>query len=616
MGKARKGSHQPIPPDPAPPPPAAATAVLPIPARRLRRVWFFRMMALVFPFCCVALAEWSLRLAGQGIDPRLVQQSVRNPAGDVHYLNPRVDVAYCRDDLRGPEPRGFVLPRPAAVLRVIVVGESSVQGYPYPSEVAFPRQMEFLLQRQLDDQKVEVLNAGIVGVSGLPLSDLVQQCAAAEPSVIVVYAGHNEFYGVGGVATNAQLSPLGLSLRKTRLAQWWSAGAPSDPARASQTAAGPLISRLPTEIRIPPSSPLVQQAWENFQSRMESIAVFCTRKHIPLLLCAPVSNLRSQSPWADSDLLTTLQAVEQRVGAPLSAATSGAYLSELQTQTTEHPEDAILQFRLAQCLELTGDNAGAQRSYELARDLDQCRYRAPSTYRDALREIASQSSIQAAYLDLEPIFCAQSVHGIPGDELFLEHVHFTFAGHWLMAQAISQQLVEETLGRTWDASRVPSDAERDEWLGLVPEDHLVALYLASFIGEELPFSQSLDAKDHAVALKSKIAALEQSLDPERLQRFHSLPNPVKTDDLIDGLGRMHLGLNDPQSAFDLFQRSTRRRPWMPNGYVFCAVAAQMQGHLTQSRDSLLQSTQTVIPETPRLLSDRERLERILRRSAP
>ena len=40
---------------------------------------------------------------------------------------------------------------------MIVVGESTVQGYPYPSELSFPRQVGCILQKQLPNLTVEAL---------------------------------------------------------------------------------------------------------------------------------------------------------------------------------------------------------------------------------------------------------------------------------------------------------------------------------------------------------------------------------------------------------------------------------------------------------------------------
>ena len=182
--------------------------------RRGRHTFFFRIGAVLFPVLVAFLAECGLRLAGSGSDFPLVES-----AAESSYLNPSVDAAYCREDLRGPEPREFLIPRPDDEIRILVVGESSVLGYPFSSELSFPRQMECLLARQYPDQKIKVLNAGIVGLSSLTISDLVAQTAAVDVSMIVLYCGHNEFYGVGGVSTNSPLSKFQIQIGRSRILQ-------------------------------------------------------------------------------------------------------------------------------------------------------------------------------------------------------------------------------------------------------------------------------------------------------------------------------------------------------------------------------------------------------------
>lgn len=576
--------------------------------KRSGRVWLFRGLAIAFPFVCLWLTECCLRWNDVGVDSTLVLTSARDGSGTTHYLNPRADVAYCRDDLRGPEPRGFVLPRPADLIRILVVGASSVQGYPYPSELAFPKQMELVLQRQFGNRKVEVLNAGVVGLSTTPLVDVVSQCFEASPSVIVLYAGHNEFYGVGGVNSNASLSALGIQFRKQRLGQVLSNWAPRSGNDAGADGLQ-LISRLPTQFRIPADSPSVLKAASLYRSNVARIADLCAAHGVPLILCSPVCNLRGQSPLAFPDQLTVLSSFEGD-----KDSSSGTSLSRLRQLAAQAPDNAILQYRLAQTLEEQGQYADAAVAYSRARDVDPCRYRAPDSFGDILSEVASDAGGTIHFLDLRPVFARGSDYCVPGDELFLEHVHFTLEGHWLAAQNIARAILEDIYHEDWHEDRLPSAQDRDDWLGVIPEDLLVGDYLAMFVGESPPFDQAVDADGHTERLKRKIKELLNSLDDLDVQCFMSLPHEVQIDDLVDGLGRARLDIGDNDQALNLFKLSTRRRPWMPNGFVFSAVCDYLLGRQADARRCLAQSRSTVMAETARLLRDRSRLEAAMRNS--
>lgn len=577
---------------------------------RPARVWWFRGLAIVFPFLSLWLIECGLRWCDVGVDSTLVLPSSRDVSGATHYFNPRVDVAYCTEDLRGPEPRGFALPRPAGLVRILVVGASSVQGYPYPSELAFPRQMECILERQLDGRRIEVLNAGIVGLSTTPLVDLVSQCRAAAPSLIVLYAGHNEFYGVGGVSTNARLSPQGIQVRKLRLGQILTNGI------SQGDGDGPLVERLPAQFRIPAGSPAVAEAAETYRSNVSRIVELCATESIPLLLCSPVCNLRGQSPLAFPAELVDLADLERERDRDSTVSDGdGSYLTLLRQRVSEHPHNAILQYRLAQFLETQGQPAEAAAAYSLARDLDPCRYRAPDAFGDVLSDVASDAGDSTHFVDLRPLFAQRSRYCVPGDDLFLEHIHFTLEGHWLAAQGIAQAIVEDVYDEEWNEDRLPSVGERDEWLGVVPEDRLVGSYLALFLRESPPFDQAVDESEHVELLRHKIEESLNGLGDLEQQCFTSLPHQVQIDDLIDGLGRARLEIGDTEEALKLFQRSTRRRPWMPNGYVFSAVCYFQLGDEAEARRCLQQSRSTVIAETARLLQDERRLEAAMRNAS-
>jgi hypothetical protein len=393
------------------------------PRRRVRRL-LFRLLVVVFPVFSLILGEAGLRFWGYGSDFPLVTRLTPGTASTTCYLNPAADAPYCRDDLRGPEPRAFEMPRPTGELRILVVGASSVQGYPFSSELSFPRQLEYVLSTQLPGKNINVLNAGIVGLSTLPLCDLVQQCEYCQPSLVVLYAGHNEFYGVGGVCTNSELTDLQISLHRGRLMQLLSPGAGSD--LSSET---PLISRIPGEFRIPPRSPLIRQAELHFEQHVRSIAAYCEQIHIPILLVTPVCNLRGQSPLPLDGQRERLRSIEQQVGQTLSQSSADRCLSLLQSATAVNPDDACLHYRLAQSLELLASATEARFEYSLARDLDACRYRASSRYADILRAIADSSDGRATFVDAQEAFNDTTRYCVPGDDLFLEHVHFTLDGH-------------------------------------------------------------------------------------------------------------------------------------------------------------------------------------------
>ncbi|NDC87269.1 MAG: hypothetical protein EB075_00435, partial [Bacteroidetes bacterium] len=84
--------------------------------------------------------------------------------------------------------------------RVVVLGGSSAAGFPYPFYYSLADRLEQKLQVATPGVPIEVINLGMSAVSSAVLRDLMSDVRAIEPDAVVIYAGHNEFYGAGGVA--------------------------------------------------------------------------------------------------------------------------------------------------------------------------------------------------------------------------------------------------------------------------------------------------------------------------------------------------------------------------------------------------------------------------------
>ncbi|MBS0262689.1 MAG: SGNH/GDSL hydrolase family protein [Planctomycetes bacterium] len=568
---------------------------------------------MAFPFALIAIANLALYVADYGFDTSLVVPvSASQPSR--YYLNPRADIVYGLLDLRGPEPQSFALPKPADTFRVVVVGESSVQGYPYPSELAFPRQLQLVLERQLSQKHVEVLNAGIVGISTTPLVDVVRQVLTSAPDLIVVYAGHNEFYGVGGVASNVSTAPWQFEVRRFRLAQLFHGRPP-----ITVTAGQDLISTLPQQSSAGQSPRLEAQAREQYRHNLQTIIRICQRAQVPTLLCGVASNLRDQSPelrYLAEDPLAEITLPDQDPNDPQSLEKSLVHLREVCSQAcAQTPLNAVAHYRLAQVCEALKDFEAAGAAYRTARDTDVCRYRAPGDFRDIAADLVRQAPpALVKFVDLAPVFQHATTYAVPGGDFFLEHVHFNTEGHWLVARTLGQFIVEGFQEATWSESALPSTAERDDWLGLVPEDQITAHMLAYMLIQQSPFNRSADAQRHQSELSSRIQDLIAPLTAEERRRLQSLPNATKVDDLIDGLGRDLLQSGAPAVALAYFERGERRRPWLANSHIFAAVCLEQLGQIDAATAALRRADQASLPPLPTLLQVRQQVEAKLSRS--
>lgn len=420
-----------------------------------RRRWFTVLMFLL-PALLLALAEALLRLGGYGDRYPLVFKEERF-GREKYVVNSLVTRRYfsLSDDLI-PEAADEIFDyrkRPGA-LRVFCLGGSTTAGFPFEINATFPFQLQYRLREALLNNYVEVVNLGISAVNSYTVLDLMPEILALEPDALIIYMGHNEFYGALGSASTQRL--IGgsrgfirfyLSLRKFRLVQLLESlmGQISPPGSAApDTPERSLMQTLAGEQSIAYDSDLYRTTVENFRANLGDILELARNEGVPVLTSTLVSNLRDFRPFVSSfgaadtlarnrcDALLLKGRSLQEEGAHGPALAVFAQIAQLDSTAAD-----LFYFR-ARSLEALGDTLAALRAYERARDLDLLRFRAGSDFNRVIREAAQAADMPL--VDLEAIFRAASPQGIPGSKLFVEHLHPNFRGYQLMAEAFFEAL--------------------------------------------------------------------------------------------------------------------------------------------------------------------------------
>lgn len=572
-------------------------------ARNKRRV--FRVLAILFGLLTLIVLEFALRMAGVGRDLRLVVPTSEASTILTHQLNPSVDLAYYgNNDVFGPEPRRFDMPKPADTFRIVFLGESTVIGFPYAPEVAFPRHVELLLQRQSPDTKFEVLNAGVTGINSFGVADLAAQCLACDPDVIVIHCGHNEFYGPGGPASTVLSLPpplvrAAIALRRLRTVQLLSSLAPgTEPVQKD------LFEVLPRTLEIPLGSDGYHQAEQNLETNLERAVATTRAAGVPVVLSTMASNLRDQGPlragWPDGspeERRAEWEALLTRAEESLASGDGNAALAELVQAESICGTHARLQYRTGQCLSLLGRTRDAKSAFIAARDLDLCRYRAPSSFSEITRNVALRNREGVCFVDV-PAALDDAAHPTgPGNELFLEHVHYTFEGHRRLGKLFARTVQEQVRGIPWDASRDPDDVTLRATLGFIPEDELAAASFSLQIVKTGPLRGALDGPQREKLLVDRISTVYAELPAARRSVFAELPMNRMMTDLVGGLAELHAFRGEWETALNLSELATRRCPWSPAAHLTLARARWRVGDWAGARQSA-ESAAALHPESP------------------
>ncbi|MBN2029096.1 hypothetical protein JW824_02530 [bacterium] len=171
----------------------------------------------------LVLFELLLRLLHYGIDTRVFIQPEYIP--DVYVDNPSfVDKYYSGDRFEQAEAyvkNVFQVSKPKNVLRGIIVGGSTAEGYPFRSNQSFGKIAEVALNATQSDIRFEIINLGFTAMTSYYVKDAATKALDYEPDFMIIYAGHNEYYGTISQSTggNHFIKNLYISLKEFKIFQ-------------------------------------------------------------------------------------------------------------------------------------------------------------------------------------------------------------------------------------------------------------------------------------------------------------------------------------------------------------------------------------------------------------
>jgi tetratricopeptide (TPR) repeat protein len=351
----------------------------------------------------------------------------------------------------------FPLHKTPGRLRVFVFGGSTTYGMPYTFAAGKDGDVSFGPWLRADLQPrhgidIEVINCGAIGMPVDGVRDLVEECLDYEPDLFLVLSGHNEFLPHALLpARSAILYDVGSPWRRLRLAALLERGALSLAEIASKghgTKDYPIVDTLVSPAFHTPAE--YELIVRRYRETLEWIAEACRERGVPLVLGTPPGNLLDYEPssssltTADADDVSRWVALVRDGRAALEAGKIDEARATLERAVAAHPEGAEAHYRLGLALAKLGDTAGARRELEDARDLDGAIRRAPGdllgVVRDVVKERAGQQRLVLA--DCDAAFARASAPGLPGRNLFVDHVHPNLDGVALIADVMRVAMEE------------------------------------------------------------------------------------------------------------------------------------------------------------------------------
>lgn len=359
--------------------------------------------------------------------------------------------------------QSFPKAKPAGAYRIFALGGSTTYGHPYDDRSSFTGWLRRILPVVDPSRTWEVVNAGGVSYASYRVANVMQELAHYQPDLFIVYTGQNEFLErrtyPDMIAARRGVNWLGALVARTRTYAVVRAGVhklrptQQEKARQSYKMTGEVdalldaIGGLQAYTR---DDTLQSRIRDHFQFNLQRMVHIARDAGTDIVFVNPASNLKDCSPFKSEHASGLAVADLQRFDVALERATAAqesgdlrAARAALEEAVRIDPRHAEAHYRLGRVQLAQGDPQAAQASFQRALDEDVCPLRQPATLADAMREAAHRERVPLVDFASIVADSMQAAHGyrIPGQELFLDHVHPTIEGNRILAVALVEQMI-------------------------------------------------------------------------------------------------------------------------------------------------------------------------------
>lgn len=296
--------------------------------------------------------------------------------------------------------------------RIFILGGSSAAGFPFSPNGTFSRYIHDRLELLYTEIPIEVVNVGITATNSYTIRDLFPGIIEQEPDLILIYAGHNEYYGALGVGSTEN---IGNSRGFVHFIIWFNKFKSVELLRNLFQSVGNLFSndsvqdnkrgttlmaRIVNDQLITFNSKEFSTGINQFKGNLEDILQLADDADIPIIIGTLVSNLKDQKPF-------------------------------ISVNSTKQ-ESANTLFEKGQQKFKLNEYHSADSLFRIAKDLDALRFRAPEKMNSIIKELAAKYN--CGLVKIDSVFNASSPGGIVGNNLLVDHLHPTLEGYHLIGR--------------------------------------------------------------------------------------------------------------------------------------------------------------------------------------
>ncbi|MCK4792196.1 MAG: bacterial transcriptional activator domain-containing protein [Desulfobacteraceae bacterium] len=425
--------------------------------------FLFYSILFIFPIVFFMFLEVGLRVADYGENLELFV-----PAGKAypnHFkANKSVRLRYFSKEDKEVFPRSdyFLKQKPKNGYRIFMLGGSTAVGWPFGENMMPSRPLSRRLSETFADKQIEVINLAFTAINTYSQLDFVDEILEQEPDAILIYSGHNEFYGALGIGSAKSVGKhrwlVNAYLRLQHLKSFMLLKEMITSVQSLTAKGGgdkPKVSLMRTMVQdtnIPYNSPVYKQGVNQFEGNLRDIIGKFRAAGVDVIVSELVSNLKDQAPFVSI--------------------------------SSDEQESADKAFHTAEQLEQEGRFDEARKAYIRAKDLDALRFRAPEEFNEIINRLGTEFDVPV--VPMKSYFESASLNSIIGSNLMMEHLHPNVNGFFLMSEAFFDVMRKEgMIARQWP--QFPEAGEfRKRW-GVSEFDNVLARLRIMELKDKWPF---------------------------------------------------------------------------------------------------------------------------------
>jgi tetratricopeptide (TPR) repeat protein len=532
----------------------------------------FYLLMLAIPVLFFVLLEAGLRLAEYrgNLDLFAYPQGLE---GEYGVPNPNFTARYFFNTSSVPSPSDdvFLTQKPEKGFRIVVMGGSTANGYPYGFNGSFSRVVRDVLQDVAPERKVEVINIATSAINTYSLYDQIDEVLEIAPDAIMIYSGHNEYYGALGVGSTETFGAFPGFIRSYLKLQRFKTflllrdgivrlsgllGTLTAPAAGAESGAT-LMQRMVGEQQITLDDEVYELGKLQFESNMSAILERFSEEEIPVFVGSLTSNLSDHEPF-------------------------------ISIETEKHPAAKAV-YEEARELTATEQHEQALEKYKYAKDLDALRFRAPEAFSNLLSDLTNQYE-NAFYVPVHERFQQESEHGYIGFNLMTEHLHPNLEGYHLMARAFTESYIDAGLpGLEADAqlSQLAGWDEYAERMEVTEFDRRVGEHRIMLLCNNWPFKEQRDPSGYPNNY--------EFTSPADSMAYVVVNDGERWDRAKVELAKIYEERDQPARALAEYEGLMRAQPFNDSPFVFAARIWLGVNNFDRARP-LLEQAYEITPE--------------------